>query len=710
MSAGIIFRLFFPRISRRLWAAPAVAAIIMLPALAAPKRCDLLLNNTPDPNTNPLCLDLKTDSIDGGPLVQTENNVTRISHYGIKFCANAFKMTTSGNADVVFIMDNAGSMQYGDPHSCSQPGDPTFSRANVVKRGMALERALANMPAATATAGFISFNGPDTNGIQRSRLQPLLNISQSNPNGAINLATLQSKVIADSGLPNPDSCNRSYPFSTEWGPSINIALSWLADTTRALSHNPAIVLVSDGAVGDYISKVKPLVLAGQVPPVFGIHLGESLDNQGLPDQASGQLRELDSLTGGLFFHIAPTDTAALRRAMDSIVYRLATRAVPPSGLQIINTASGQQTSRAVSLATGLDGNMNVVLDSVLALKKTGINTFIVKIDLPDGSSLSYPFRVQADGPSQLQSTTSIACYDPAELKMLNLNGVTPRGYDPKARSYSFRLTRSPCELSTVKINAISKDPLNGLQWGDQESVDLPLSVLSSSTLSVNQTTAPYPFNGNSLNPSPNNGALETDANGEIILRWAHPRDPRDSALFDIRAFSGNVTVQRTNDVFKGGGSGRLNFPAGANPVVLRGVSPPGTSIVGGLCKYNCRGDGRSDGMAEDITSVISDDDNTPVPSFVVRTDLPFSFSVALYDNLGRFVNKAADSIQSEKWQSLNRDSTGGVPVVLSLVPVSRKGDQLGTGVYILRSAITIRRDDGVSQTSIFQTKFGYRRP
>ncbi len=88
----------------------ALAALLVCAmGQTATKRCDLLANTTPGTGADTACLDLVALTSGGAPIV-TGSNVTRISNSGLKFCKNAFTVTSGGGADVVFIVDNSGSM------------------------------------------------------------------------------------------------------------------------------------------------------------------------------------------------------------------------------------------------------------------------------------------------------------------------------------------------------------------------------------------------------------------------------------------------------------------------------------------------------------------------------------------------------------------------------------------------------------------------
>ena len=96
--------------------------------------------------------------------------------------------------------------------------------------------------------------GPTPAVFKVDRLQPLTqHQSFQSFLRSVNLDTLKSKVIADSGLElrGQDSCNRAFQEQADWYPSFKIALNWLSDSSLVRSQNRAIILISDGGVARF---------------------------------------------------------------------------------------------------------------------------------------------------------------------------------------------------------------------------------------------------------------------------------------------------------------------------------------------------------------------------------------------------------------------------------------------------------------------------
>ena len=90
----------------------------------------------------------------------------------------------------------------------------------------------------------------------------------------------------------------------------------------------------------------------------------------------------------------------------------------------------------------------------------------------------------------------------------------------------------------------------------------------------------YPVDGNSV-PAHNNGALETDPGGLMVFSWAHPRDPRESATYELPGKSIVGIRSRPGDprlAFDGAGRLRYTLP-GRMRVGFRLLDARGKSLA-----------------------------------------------------------------------------------------------------------------------------------
>jgi hypothetical protein len=676
---GLLFRM-----GSHAWllGAAAILAIAPDPVLAqAQKRCDLLLNETPGAAAGDACLDL-VSLANGGPAIQTAGNATRIGRTGLKFCKNAFQTKTAAEADVVFIFDNSGSMVaqvagvapgtadtsfYYDAGGCTDQsttgtfvmqtsavpkqlqmltanagcrnyaGDPYMVRAQVVKT--AIDYMAATSP--TSTAGIMGFSASTQHALAPLQL-----------NVPANVARLKDSAIIDS-IPH-----------TYYGPPLVLATQWLHDRALTKTAKQAIVFISDGAPEDrnYTNGLDTDI------PIFSIYLAHA------PTADTARLKELSDLTHGTFNRVDPKTPAAIQSVMQTIIQSLLLTTLPRS-IEVTNASlAPPQISRSISLARNADSSMSVSLDSILALKQ-GLNDIQVKIALNDTAIRTYAIKVQADGPAAPASTSSLACFDPPTLVMLNPQGKVDTVYGSGTTDYQIRLTRSESDLSSVTVTSVSKDSTRPQPWGDAETTVLNRSGGGS----VYQ--GQQPLNGGSLTPAAGNAILESDPNGSVTLTWTHPRDPREFAVYTlpgkkIPVVDPFIEVVRVRDVTQGA----VITGVVADPVILYGgadlvpTGPAGPHIVHSGCLANC--------TAETVR--IGDPDK--LPSFIFKTASPFTYDVKIFDNLGNFVNQSGGAVDAAKWQTMPRKGDS-VAVVLSVLPVAKDGALIGSGVYILRATI-----------------------
>jgi hypothetical protein len=649
----------------------------------ATKRCDLLVQSTPGVGAETACLDL-VSLLAGGTAIQTANNATRISPNGFKFCKNAFDVKTSADADVVFIFDNSGSMYgnfaYVNPttndtlyyHSldgCTSNttnGTLTFYKANGIDTAQVL----------VSNTGCRSYSG-DPYEVRGETIKKAIDfMAKTAPTSTVGVTGFADKTM--SSLPPVQLINQanidqvkanvvvSNNNNTHYGPPIILANSWLQNPALTKTQKRAIVFISDGAPSDsYLNDVDATI------PIYSIYLGQVAT----PDTA--KLKELSDRTNGTFSRVDPKNVAAIETVMQNIIKALLVSTMPLA-IEVTNTSMvPPQISRSKTLDRNTDGSISLALDSIVGLK-LGVNALSVKIVMSDTLTKTYPVTVKADGAAATVSTASLTCSDQASLVMLNTAGKEDSVYAGGGSNYQVKLTRSSNDLASVKVNAISKDSTVKQPWGDVEIISLTLGGSSAGTIPYTGTTAVH---GSTALPIPNNGMLESDANGKLVLTWVHPRDPREFASYTlpgkkIPTIAPFISIERVNNVAKGE---NINLPI-TNPVVIFGgvtmvkVNPDSSSVAHGACISNCTG------------NAVGFADPGKNPSFVFKTASPFTYDVSIYDHLGNFVNSAKDGVDATKWQTMPKKGDS-VTVVMSILPVASNGAAIGTGVYILKGTI-----------------------
>jgi hypothetical protein len=652
--------------------AVGLALCVLPPALWAQKRCDWHSPRATSGETvYRKCIPI--DSLDGASL-STASNVTRIAKDGFSLCKDAF-FVESGDADIVYLMDNSGSMWTGEDNNgySSCAGDPFLMRDDIIKEGMALQQQLANQ----TSAGFVPFDA--NNQIQNNNLVEPLDLSERNPQSAANLQQIQSNVVTGTRNNQNDPCesNRdaykkvSATRATAWSNPLKKVEEWVqSDPILSKSSNKAVVLVSDGAITDW-QEVKRMALEGRVPPVYGIHLGYRLNRNGDPDVASRQLDTLSQLTGGRFYRVDPDDVNTMRQVMELIVRQVAANPLARKVTVTNQSLVPPQQSVSVALTANPDGSMGVVLDSVLGLQE-GKNTLSMQVVLNDGTEKTYPITVSATGKDATRSGTNQTCYDTASLSLRDAAGQIPQIYSGGVSQYTVHLERSPSELNEVVVMAISADSATPMpaNWGDRESILLGAPNMSLGFPIHEEDQA---FNGRANRPTKNNDVLESNELGHVVLTWTHPRDPRETATFilygkQIPVIPGLVAVVPGNPW----GEGLTNLPPDlSRPIAI--LTPTGR------CVSECGG------------WIGIESEPKSIPTIEVEVTAPFSFQFKIYDNLGHFVNEAEGEVTAEEYAALPKNGYNA-KALISILPVSKSGRLIGSGVYIIRGVISTHGD------------------
>lgn len=694
----------------------------------ADKRCDQLLNTTPGIGADTACLDLPKvmANVVDNPIV-APNNATRISKDGFRLCKNAFQSVTPAGADIVFIYDNSGSMLatwaavdpavptdtlfFSAQTGCTSPAAAGFLTYQVfAPPGTATVQTMATTAGCRALAGdpYMARGF-----VIQSAIDFIANTASISTVGAIAFgnAPLHQQSPLQMNVPAnikqvKDSIIVANEGSTNYAPPLNIARGWLNNPAIIKTGKKAIVFISDGAPTD------PNAIAGALDPnipIYSIYLGKIAT----PDTA--RLLQMSTATGGRFFRVNPNNVAEINAVMQTIIQSILVVSLPKE-IEITNKSiAPPQVSRSTGLVRNLpDSSVSVVMDSIIGLIK-GLNELSIKITLNNGEPpRTYNVNVKADGAEPGSTSKQLICYDQPKLVMLNpVTNLEDAAYGPGRTNYLVKLSREGNDLSSIVVLGTSKDAGQSQPWGD--SADIPVALLGAKA-GVQTFQSPYPVQGNvTVNPSPipGNGVLESDANGAITLDWVHPRDSREFATYTLPGkkvplIPPFIVIERFKDVPKGS---HVDV-AVANPIVIRGVvgvERSGSDLVKvnlGGCLVNC-------GAAIERVS-----DPEKVPSFLLKTASPFRYTILIYDNLGNFVNSDTGSVSKTAWDALPKQGDS-VAVIISYVPVAKKGQQVGTGVYIMRATITTTagetKDSNGNQvkvaaaTRMILDRFGYLR-
>lgn len=185
--------------------------------------------------------------------------------------------------------ENRTVLQYlSKPLQTLEPaGDPYNSRGLLVKA--AIDYVAGNSPG--STAGVMGL-GTDTMNTQPPLVQ----------NGPANVAKVKSMVLLDSA----DGTNFASP--------LDLARKWLTDPQYTRNKKQAIILVSDGSV--FLSRDVFNLFNSPMPPIYSIYMQQ----KGTPDSLN--LKRLSDLSGGLFFRWHPDSTQTFQAGINFIMDKI----------------------------------------------------------------------------------------------------------------------------------------------------------------------------------------------------------------------------------------------------------------------------------------------------------------------------------------------------------------------------------------------------
>ncbi|HLP40190.1 MAG TPA: vWA domain-containing protein, partial [Fibrobacteria bacterium] len=525
------------------------------------RRCDLVGRDTVVSGVGyKRCLDLS--ALDGDTLI-IPSNVTRIDNDGLSLCKSSVQ--SGGNADIIYVYDNSGSMRssyawinssgtdtlyYENTYGCSNSstdgtvnftvynasgtgsvtrtayrlvsntgctstsGDPYYARGRAMRLGIEYQA----QRAPTSSAGIMSF----TNSVANVRRPLFLN-------SAANISSIQSgiNVVSDGG--------------TNYRAPLDSSKRWL---TTSITSNPrkAIIFLSDGRHNDGANYRAVLDSAfdrsrgfgGAMPPIYGIFLGR-------PIADTANLAELSSRTGGQFFLIPSNRPDSLISVVERIL-DIVLREFEPTTATVSNARTGQSATSTApgGFATQTAGSWLMRLNNVIALGVEDTNRITVTTQFRERHSgtlenqtvsfLLMTTAAPASGSGVITSTQfARTCYDRSSLRILNRAGADPTAFSEGDDAYQPVLRTSPIDLPSAAIGSSTR------LEEDRESPTLSTRTAYPES-TVFRSTLPFVV----LNSNTNgNGTLEAATFDTMVVTWVHPRDSQDIASDTMPVRAGN---------------------------------------------------------------------------------------------------------------------------------------------------------------------------
>ncbi|MDB5049835.1 MAG: VWFA-related protein [Fibrobacteres bacterium] len=467
-------------------------------------------------------------------------NVTRIDNTGFSLCESSEQ--SGGNADIVYVMDQSGSMGINyvwisqdlkDTVYLESTADCGFTNADVNGFGSitipndAGTRQVTRVNPAKLPTTCSSFSGDPFNQRGIAFKQAIDFQAARAPNstaGFLGFAgTVRNPTIAPLKLNTPVNINRvkagmvpSLNDGTNYKASLDTAKKWLL--TPAISPNPtnAVIFLSDGrptyptnnpdAYLDVIAPTYPQ-MPGVMPPVYGIFMGK-------PSADTVKLSDLSKRTGGIFFLIPPSRPDSLKAVVERIL-NVILRQYNPSGAVVTNNSvAPTQIGRAgpSDFSRQADGHWLMNLDKPVGLKKSGDNAIDLSTELVDVNSgvvkaNAISFTLNTTGPDASTNVNlpgtqfSVSCIDlPPPINPVKVAYIKDTDGDGAGDKVFFVFTRPlaalPSSIDSIYWNQVGAAFLN------KGKPVLSFLIASGNTVVIADLTAnPYPVGLTSI-PDP----------------------------------------------------------------------------------------------------------------------------------------------------------------------------------------------------------------
>lgn len=477
------------------------------------------------------CLDLT--GLDNKTVV-IPANVTRIDNSGLALCESS--ETEGGAADIVYVMDQSGSMGinyvwistdlkdtvyieslngcaslrsadangFGTltipndatvrtipkmnpaklPTGCATSGDP------FTQRGIAFKSAIdfQAQRAPNSTAGSIAFASSVVRSISPLRLNTAANINRIKGNMTPRLE---------------GGTNYTAPLDT--------AKRWLLNPTITPNPTKAIIFLSDGRPTTDAARINTVIdeaypgRPGKMPPVFGILMAK-------PSADTAILDSISKRTGGKFFLIPPSRPDSLRFVVEQIL-NVILRQYKPSSTVITNNSTAPAsigTAGPGSFIRQDDGSWLIMLDKPVPLKTGQGNTIRLQTDLVDQvgavKTRIINFTLNTVGPDEATNKNlpgtqfGVVCQDlPPAINPVKVAYIKDTDGDGAGDLVVFVFTRPLAALPTT-IDAIYWNEF-GEAFRNKAPPRLEFLLASNQTVVVaDLSSAPFPVGRTSIPP------------------------------------------------------------------------------------------------------------------------------------------------------------------------------------------------------------------
>jgi hypothetical protein len=520
-------------------------------------------------------------------------NVTRIKRSALGFKDESEGQ--GGGADLIFMIDGSGSMWWGSEnvavityegdtlyriqggeqsgfpvgrivkmvqgvprefnlYCCSDrndlyrvPGDPFYESWGMMKETILLQRDLV----ANAYSGFMPFAGQykrdnDPASGNHDYYTPLANVSKGHPDAIANLMQLwhlgrnqyDGRTLPGPALPVAKA-RRAQWTAIQWG--LDDAMEELQ--TMGQTSNRAVIVFSDGEVHDAAAEhLTEEKIASYPYPVYSISLIEPRYDSNFT------MSRITEGTGGQHWTVRPGDQDSLARIMRSILGQVTKVKIPVEVELVNNSLTTPMTSYAADwgFEKTPDGKgWGVTFDSVLALAE-GVNQLTYSVTLEDGETgqretKTATFTVNVGGGAAPEGYTS--CYDVARLSMQSQSGRTTRIHPEEDGNFTLTLRNSAFDL----VGRMNPTYGYSLVLGDTLEMELDGTIeKDSSQYPYELFSSTYSYSGQATSADPADNTLQSLDEDTLVLRWEHPRDPRDTATLIIKTDDGSLIPPTAN--------------------------------------------------------------------------------------------------------------------------------------------------------------------